>query len=82
MAHQQPLVGAYPSPTAGPACLVLAAAASRQVQVLDLAGRLVHTARFTSNSYSLATSCPLAGTYFVRVQSGASATVQRPAVER
>ena len=74
----------YPNPSAGPVRLALAAAPAgqSQVQVFDLVGKRVQTARFAGNSYDLNTSGWTAGTYFVRVQSGAAVAVQRLVVER
>jgi alpha-amylase len=74
----------YPNPATGPVRLALAAApaASSQLQVFDLTGRLVHTARFAGSSYTVPVAHLQAGTYFVRVQSGAAVAVQRLVLER
>lgn len=74
----------FPNPTTGTVQLALTAAPvlQSQVQVFDLTGRLLHTRRFSGGSYSLETSGWAAGTYFVRVQSGAAVVTQRLVVER
>ena len=73
----------YPNPAAGTVQLALAAApaAQSQVEVFDLTGRRLHTRSFGGSRYALETAGWAAGTYFVRVQSGAAVAVQRLVVE-
>jgi alpha-amylase len=77
-------VALYPNPTAGAVRLALAAApaAQSQLQVFDLTGRLLQTRSFSGSSYALETNGWAAGTYFVRVQSGAAVAMERLVVER
>ena len=85
-ASAQPVfaVALYPNPAASAVRLALAAApvAQSQLQVFDLTGRLLQTRSFSGSSYTLETTGWAAGTYFVRVQSGAAVAVQRLVVER
>ena len=74
----------YPNPATTQVRLALtqAPAAPAQLLAYDLAGRVVHTARFAGRSHVLDLSGWAAGTYFVRVQCGAAVTVQRLVVTR
>ncbi|UYZ63706.1 alpha-amylase family glycosyl hydrolase [Hymenobacter weizhouensis] len=70
----------YPNPAAQQVRLELpasAAPAQQQVQVYDLHGRLLRTARFAGRLHTLDTGTWANGTYLLRIQSGPAVSVQR-----
>jgi hypothetical protein len=82
--RQQLTLALYPNPATTQTRLELAhgTAQSSLLQVFDLTGRLVHTAKFTGPSCVLETGSWAPGAYFARVQSGAAVVVQRLVVAR
>jgi alpha-amylase len=69
----------HPNPTAEQVTITLAnaPAAQSQLKAYDLTGRLVQTLKFSGSSYVLDTSSWAAGTYFIGIQSGTEASMQR-----